>query len=98
MKLLTIQEVAELLEFSIPTIRRYIAKARRGKSRFPLPFTPAKAQARWRLEDIENWNENLPVELQSGKGVSSMEDHRAIAPEGTHREIGSCNWLKNKQK
>jgi len=55
---LKISEVAELLRCSVPTVRRWLAEARRGERLFPLPLNQPRSQNLWRREDIENWTEN----------------------------------------
>ena len=60
MQVVKIDEVAELLRCSVPTIRRRLAEARRGECLFPLPLNKPCGQNLWRLEDIENWTENPP--------------------------------------
>jgi predicted DNA-binding transcriptional regulator AlpA len=60
---LRIQEVAELLRCSVPTIRRRLADARCGKSRFPLPITKPFGHALWRADDILSYTEQQPVSV-----------------------------------
>jgi hypothetical protein len=58
---LKIDEVAELLRCSVATIRRRLAKARQGKSKFPLPITKPMEHALWRVDEILNYTENQPL-------------------------------------
>ena len=60
MKLVNIQEVADLMCSSVSTIRRRISDARKGLSTFPQPIFGSKKKALWRQDDILTWNEALP--------------------------------------
>jgi transposase len=71
-QVIKIDEVAEMLRCSIPTIRRWLAEARRGERLFPLPLNQPNSQNLWKLEDIENWTENSADKTPRKKSI-----HRA---------------------
>jgi predicted DNA-binding transcriptional regulator AlpA len=55
-KLLTFRDLLLILQISEPTLRRYIANARRGTGNFPLPVNDGfKRKLLFRPEDIESW-------------------------------------------
>lgn len=55
-KLLTFIDLLLILPVSESTLRRYIAKARRGTGNFPLPVNEGfKRKLLFRPEDIERW-------------------------------------------
>jgi predicted DNA-binding transcriptional regulator AlpA len=76
---LKIHEVAELLRCSVPTIRRWLADTRHGKSRFPLPITKPSERALWRADDILNYTENQPVSPKQETVKQSILRHRSEA-------------------
>ena len=76
MQVVKIDEVADMLDCSVATVRRWLAEARRGERRFPLPLNRPYSQNVWRLEDIENWTEN-PVESQKRTGRQKMIQRRS---------------------
>jgi len=79
MQVIKINEVAQLLRCSIPTIRRRLSEARRGECRFPLPLNRPCGQNLWKLEDIENWTENPPKEPAKKTRHQAMVQRRSEA-------------------
>jgi predicted DNA-binding transcriptional regulator AlpA len=88
MQVVKIDEVAELLRCSIPTIRRWLAEARRGERRFPLPLNQPHSQNLWKLEDIENWSENAdrptPKKSKHQAMVQRRSENVGLARHGIH--------------
>ena len=84
MQVLKINEVAELLRCSVPTIRRWLSESRRGERQFPLPLNQPRSQNLWRLEDIENWNEN-PEKTPKIKSNHQMKVQRRSEVVGLNR-------------
>jgi predicted DNA-binding transcriptional regulator AlpA len=77
MQVLKINEVADLLRCSVPTIRRWLSEARRGERLFPLPLNQPRCQNLWRLEDIENWTENPDKAPRKKSGHQVMVQRRS---------------------
>jgi predicted DNA-binding transcriptional regulator AlpA len=76
--LLTIADVMEIFSVSQPTIYRWIALARLGKSQFPLPVGGRKQKLRWSQESILAYqaaNNPQPQKIESASQRANR--HRA---------------------
>ncbi len=76
---LDIHEVAECLGCSISTVRRRIRAARLGKSGFPLPRDGPHNSGRWKLEDIESWQEAPPPNVPAFETNAATKRRLEIA-------------------
>ena len=54
-KLLTFRDLLAILQISEPTLRRWIAEARRGTGNFIKPVAGFKRKLLFRPEDFERW-------------------------------------------
>ena len=66
--LLGIHDVMKIFNISQPTVYRWLALARQGKSRFPLPVGNMKQKLRWNRADIlvfQTANSPLPLHVES---------------------------------
>jgi len=66
--LLTIKDIMAVFGVSQPTVYRWIALARQGRSRFPLPVGNTKQKLRWSQETIlayQNANSPQPAKVES---------------------------------
>ena len=60
--LLSIRDIMTIFGISQPTVYRWIALARQGTSRFPLPVGDTKQKLRWSPDAIRTFqNANTPV-------------------------------------
>jgi predicted DNA-binding transcriptional regulator AlpA len=76
--LLTITDVMKIFSISQPTVYRWLALARRGESRFPLPVGGRKQKLRWSRESIlafQNANNPQPPNIESASERNKR--HRA---------------------
>ena len=54
-KLLTLRDLLPILQVSEPTIRRWLAEARRGTGNFPKPINGFKRKLLFHPAEIERW-------------------------------------------
>ena len=73
MKLLTIQEVADIMRISVSTVRRRVTDARKGKSSFVLPIHGKGKKCLWRADTVLMWNEEVAEVHHCPKNTSNKE-------------------------
>lgn len=73
MKLLTVQEVANVFRVSISTIRRRVASARNGASKFPMPIFQKGHTLRFMADEITEYRENVPEIPHCPNNTSNKE-------------------------
>ena len=59
-KLLTLNEVSEIMQISPSTIKRRVKLAREGKSSFPVPIFKKGMKCLWVADEIMSWKEDMP--------------------------------------
>ena len=75
--LLSIKDIMTIFGISQPTVYRWIALARRGMSRFPLPVGDTKQKLRWNPADIrafQNAGNPQTPKIESAKNRKKRHD------------------------
>ena len=65
---LQIKDIMAIFGISQPTVYRWLAEARQGKSRFPLPINGMKRKLLWNRQDIQTFqhaNSPPPSNIES---------------------------------
>ena len=81
-ELLTINEVADRLRLSVPTVTKRLGDRRRGVGNFPMPLTPPKHKAMWDALEIETYlrrqYEGTPPSIDTSSVADALRERHGI--------------------